>query len=179
MTTVVAFLRAVNVSPRWIKMAELREFLSGCGYADVETHIQSGNVRVTWPGAELADLADLEVDLSSRLSERFGFEIPVMARTVDDLADVAAAAREWAPAGDLRRYVVFCSGAPAHDRARELEAWPQPGEWALVRGRDVLLGLSVGFHQAKLNGARIERLLGVSGTARDLKVVAAICERWA
>lgn len=176
MTTIVAFLRAVNVSPRWVKMAELREFLTGCGYADVETHIQSGNVRVTWPGAELADL---EVDLSGRLSERFGFEIPVMARTVDDLADVAAAARTWAPASDVRRYVVFCSAPPAEDRARELDAWPNPGEWALVRGRDVLLGLSVGFHQAKLNGARIERLLGVSGTARDLKVVEAISERWA
>jgi uncharacterized protein (DUF1697 family) len=176
MSTVVAFLRAVNVSPRWITMAELREFLTGCGYADVETYIHSGNVRVTWSGAELADL---EVDLSGRLSERFGFEIPVMARTVDDVADVAAAAHEWAPADDLRRYVVFCSTPPAADRARELEAWPNPGEWALVRGRDVLLGLSVGFHQAKLTGARIERLLGVSGTARDLKVVSAIAERWA
>ena len=46
MPSYVAFLRAVNVGGRFVKMAELRAALEDAGFTDVETHIQSGNVFV-------------------------------------------------------------------------------------------------------------------------------------
>ena len=45
MPTYIALLRAVNVGGRIYKMADLREHLTESGLEDVETHIQTGNVR--------------------------------------------------------------------------------------------------------------------------------------
>ena len=39
----VVFLRAVNVGKRKLTMAQAREALSDSGFADVESHIQTGN----------------------------------------------------------------------------------------------------------------------------------------
>jgi hypothetical protein len=36
----------------------------------------------------------------------------------------------------------------------------------------------VSFHEAKLTGARIERILGVPGTARNMTVVRKLAEKW-
>ena len=44
----LAFLRAINLGPlRKVPMAELRERLTAAGFADVETHIQTGNIALT------------------------------------------------------------------------------------------------------------------------------------
>ena len=40
----IAFLRAVNVGGRIVKMDELREHFAAAGFSDVETFIASGNV---------------------------------------------------------------------------------------------------------------------------------------
>ena len=44
MTTRVAFLRAVNLGRRTVKMARLVEVFEGLGYDDVWTYINSGNI---------------------------------------------------------------------------------------------------------------------------------------
>ena len=53
----VAFLRAVNVGGRFVRMAELRAALEAAGFTDVETHLQSGNVRVRTPMRSTAKVA--------------------------------------------------------------------------------------------------------------------------
>ena len=46
----IGFLRAINLGPtRKYPMAELRAALTAAGFADVETHINSGNVKVSTP----------------------------------------------------------------------------------------------------------------------------------
>jgi hypothetical protein len=37
---------------------------------------------------------------------------------------------------------------------------------------------AVPFNEAKLTGARIEKILGVPGTARNIKVVRALAQKW-
>ncbi|WP_142683953.1 DUF1697 domain-containing protein [Chitinophaga polysaccharea] len=44
MTRYVAFLRAVNVGKRIVKMEHLRQLLDAAGFKNVTTYIQSGNV---------------------------------------------------------------------------------------------------------------------------------------
>jgi len=36
----------------------------------------------------------------------------------------------------------------------------------------------VPFHRARLTGARLEKMLGVTGTARNMTVVRAMAEKW-
>lgn len=177
-TSYVAFLRAVNVRPRWVKMAELREHLDAAGWGPVQTYIQSGNVLVTSPLAA----EEAATSLTATISRRFGFDVPAVVRTPADIMSVAALAASL-PIPDrlsepVKRYVVLLADAPSPDGAAAVDAWDVPGEWATVIGRQVYLMLSVPFHSTKLTGARLERLLGTSATARDLTVVGALAQRW-
>ncbi|MDQ6716057.1 MAG: DUF1697 domain-containing protein [Actinomycetota bacterium] len=177
MPTFVAFLRAVNVSPRWVKMEALRKHLSDNGFQDVETHIQSGNVRLTTSRRSATKVRD---ELSDLLSTEFGFDIQVVVRTpkqlaalVDDVADLPSPLSSSA-----RIYVALADGTVSAEGRRVLESWDRPGERAAVRGHDVVLWLEVPAHAAKLTNARIEKAVGTAVTTRDIKVLRALAEKW-
>ena len=56
-TTLIALIRGINVGPsKRVAMADLRELLTGLGYADVRTYLQSGNA-VFSTGAVAATVA--------------------------------------------------------------------------------------------------------------------------
>lgn len=74
----IGFLRAVNVGKRQVRMASLRTLLEAEGYEDVETHIQSGNLKVR---SSARSAATVETDLRRAISAEFGFDVPVVVRT--------------------------------------------------------------------------------------------------
>ena len=78
MPSYVAFLRAVNVGKRQVRMASLRTLLEAEGYEEVETHIQSGNLKVR---SGVRSAAKVEADLRRAISDEFGFDVPVVVRT--------------------------------------------------------------------------------------------------
>jgi len=172
----VVLLRAVNVGGRQLKMAQAREVLSGNGFEDVESHIQTGNFLLR--SARRSDVA-VEDEVARVLSDHAGFPIVAIARKPPELtALVKAVDGIPAPLGSRARYVTFLAKPPAATAARALEEWDVAGERAHVIGKDVLVDFAVSFHQAKLTGARIERVLGVEGTARNLSVVRKLAEKW-
>ena len=177
MPTYVAFLRAVNVGNRWVKMERLREVLTDNGFGDVATHIQSGNVRVT---TSMRSLAKVEAARRETISQAFGFDVPVIVRTPRQLRQIAveADALDSPLSPESRRYVTFTSGAVSPSGVAALESWAAPGEAARIVGRDVVLFLDTPSHTAELTNARIEKLLGATGTARDIKVVRALADKW-
>lgn len=83
----IAFLRAVNVGGRFIKMEALRAAFEGMGLAKVETFIASGNVIFE---TRARDLAALERKIESRLQASFSFEIHTFIRTENELAAIVA-----------------------------------------------------------------------------------------
>jgi uncharacterized protein (DUF1697 family) len=176
MPTQVAFLRAVNVGGRTVRMERLRSVLTDLGYRDVATYIQTGNVLVSTPEADPTVLA---AALRERLSAEFGFDIPVIVRAASDLPTLVAAidARPTPLAGEVRTYVTFLDREPDADRRAAFEAWDAPGEVAAVIGSHVVWWLGVSFHEATLTNARIEKG-GYVATTRDLKVVRALAQRW-
>jgi uncharacterized protein (DUF1697 family) len=159
-------------------MAELREHLDAAGWGPVHTYIHSGNILVTSPLAA----EEVATSLTATISQRFGFDVPVVVRTPADVVSVASVAASLPTPdrllGPVKRYVAFLSDTPLPQGVGAVDAWDAPGEWATVVGRQVYLMLSVPFHSMKLTGARLERLLGTSATARDLTVVGALAQRW-
>ncbi|WP_265446408.1 DUF1697 domain-containing protein [Flexivirga meconopsidis] len=173
----VVFLRAVNVSPRWVKMARLREVLTAEGFGDVETYIQSGNVRVT---SSLRSARKVSRHLEDVLETAFGFTIPCIVRTTAELADVASYADSLADPLDgatQRRYVTFFAAPVPKDRAEELTAWNVRGERLQANGSEIYWWLDKSTHEARMSNAVLERG-GLVATTRDLKVVRALAERW-
>ena len=153
----VALLRAVNVGKRQVRMAALRAWVEEAGFAGVETHIQSGNLKVETPTAT-GD--EVRAALEALLHERTGFEVPCIM---------------VAPA-ELRRYVVFLPDPPPAADAAALAAWDATEERAVVRGRAVHLWVAGGLHEAKVP-VRFARVLG-PGTNRNLTVVRTLAQKW-
>lgn len=177
MPTYVAFLRAINLGKnRKFPMAELRACLAAAGFADVETWIQTGNVRLRTPLRSAATV-------TRRLEEAFaadrGFDVPTVVLSPAELRAVhdAALALSSPVEGEVRRYVTFLRDPPDPVAAAAVDALVVPGEAARVVGRAVHVWVRDGYQGARLGNARIERLLGVA-TTRDLKVVAALADRW-
>lgn len=173
----VAFLRAVNVAGRFVTMAELRSCLEAAGLIDVETHIQSGNVRV---GSTRRSSVAVAADLRRVLSGWAGFDIPAIVRTPQEVTAIVAAVDRTPPLLDQtgRRYVAFSDSAFTLEAAAALDGWDRPGERMRSLGADVLAELTVDFHKATLTNARIERITGTTTTWRDLKVVREIAQKW-
>lgn len=98
----IAFLRAINVGGRRLKMDELRthfeEMGEELGFGNVETFIASGNVifetptPVTVGGADNTSLdaerVALEQALQQGLEERLGYWVDVFLRTNGEIADI-------------------------------------------------------------------------------------------
>ncbi len=173
----VAFLRAVNVGGRFVKMADLRAALVDGGFGDVETHIQSGNVHVS---TAMRSPAKVAATLEALLAERAGFEIPAIVRTPRELASLLAQA-DGIPAmlrGEPKRYLALASGPVPGEGRRLLEAWDRPGEALRVLSDAVLGEFSIAFHTIRLTNARLEKMTGLTTTWRDLAVVRTIAEKW-
>jgi uncharacterized protein (DUF1697 family) len=175
--TFIAFLRAVNLGrTRKVPMADARVWLGAAGLGDVETYIQTGNVRFT---SSLRARSKVERVVEEVLEERCGFEVPAMVFTPAELRQVYADARGLTShlGDEARRYVTFLKQEPTAAAAAPIDAWDHDGEAARVVGRAVHWWLSKPSQAARISNARIERVLG-SGTTRDLKVVTTLAQRW-
>ena len=180
MPTYIALLRAVNVGGRIYKMADLRSHLTESGLTDVETYIQTGNVRFT---STMRSDAKVEKHLEKVLGAHAGFDVPAIVLRPTELRQVYEDAVALpSPFGDAvegqRRYVNFFKAGevPDADIAKQMEAWDEPGESATVIGRAVHIWLDHPMHEAKFFGAFKKPL--APGTSRDLKVVRTLAERW-
>jgi uncharacterized protein (DUF1697 family) len=173
----VVFLRAVNVGGRTLKMAEARKVLEDNGFDAVESHIQTGNFLVR---SSMRSDAKVAAEIGRLLGAHAGYDIVAIARTPAELTALVHSADGIPSAfpGDPARYVTFCATEPTADARRELEEWDAGGERAHVIGKDVLVEISVPFNEAKLGGAKTEKIVGVPGTARNLTVVRALAQKW-
>lgn len=88
-TRYVALLRGINVGgKRPVPMADLRETFTSCGFGDVTTYIQSGNVVFS------TDLpaAGLDALVEKALAERFSGPIPVVVKSHRQVRSVVRSA---------------------------------------------------------------------------------------
>lgn len=176
MPSYIAFLRAVNVAGRFVKMAELREALVDAGFANVETHIQSGNVFVTSRRRSPDAVAS---EIRSVLTQWAGFDIPAIVRTPPALVESLGEVDALPPLlPDAKRYLAFADNVVSAEAAATLDAWDKPGERARVLRDCVVADLAIDFHKTTLTNTRIEKITGLTTTWRDAKVVRALAEKW-
>ena len=128
----VAFLRAVNVGKRQVKMARLREVVEGLGYDDVGTHIASGNVAFD----ATAKGPSLERKLESALEDAFGFDIPAFVRTLAELDHVIDLAPFDVPAGHTY-LVAFLREKPRAAAAKAVMALASDADELVLDKREV------------------------------------------
>jgi uncharacterized protein (DUF1697 family) len=168
----VALLRGINVGSRnRVPMAQLREALEAAGYGPVRTYIQSGNVLLTAP---TEDRAELGTGLERIVSEAFGIKSAVVLRTFAEIADVAAS-HPFGP-DTSSSHVVFLHRRPSTAAVRDLAALDIAPDRIEVAETDVFVHYPNGIQGARLSAAMLERTLGVPGTMRNWRTVAKLAE---
>jgi len=110
--TYIALLRGINVGGHHkVPMADLRKMMEQIGFGNVKTLLNSGNVIFD---AKPTEESSLESTIGEKLESEFGFPVPIMIRTADNMATLI----ESDPfAGievtkDIRLYVSFLKEEP-------------------------------------------------------------------
>jgi len=173
--TYIGFLRAINLgAKRKFPKADIVAAVERAGFTDVETYINTGNVRF---GTTMRSRPRIEAALEEAFAADRGFEVPTIVFTPAELRAVAADARRFADGHEGRHYVSLLKSEPTAAQVATLEAAGTAGEVAKVGGRAVHLLLGPNYHEARLTNALVEKHLGVA-TNRNLTVVEALAEKW-
>ena len=177
MPVYVAFLRAINLGPnRKFAKAKIVEAVEDCGFTDVETYINTGNVRFT---SSLRSRAKVEEALEKSFRKHAGFEVPSIVMTPEELRQIAADAVEVAKLhpNTGAHYVSLLKEAPKASDVKALEDLDHGDDLAVIRGRGAHLLVVTPSARGRLGNAIVEKMLGVA-TNRNLTVVRHLAEKW-
>ena len=170
----VAFLRAVNVGGRVVKMATLKQIFEDLKLAEVETFIASGNVIFTSP----AEAPRLEARIEQGLQQALGYPVAAFLRTTEEIAAVA----ERDPFGTPvppggRLYVAFLREAPPAAARRKVAALTTPKDGFAVHGRELYWLCAVPSMESIISGATLEKVMG-QATLRNINTVRRLAAKY-
>ena len=167
-----AFLRAINVGGRTVKMETLRAIFAAMGFADVSTFIASGNVLFT---ADSADTARLEREVKSKLKGALGFETAVFVRSMSEVCRIA----KYEPFGEGPDpyYVGFLADIPDESARIRLLKLASPTDEINLDGRELYWRNHRSFQDSPLSGAAMEKALGMRTTLRNINTVRRIAAK--
>ena len=176
-STHIAFLRAINLGAnRKFPKHAIRAACEGAGFTDVETYINTGNVRVT---TRMRSRARVEAALEEAFLVDRGFEVPTIVFSPAELAAVAGQADDlWAEYDEPgAHYVTLLKQVPPADAVAAVESAEVAGELCRVHDRAAHVLLPRSFRENKLMNAKAFAALGV-GTSRNVTVVRELARRW-
>jgi len=169
MKTYIALLRGINVSgQKKVPMAELREVLSGLGFGNVQTYIQSGNVIFQSSQEKISELEHL---IQEALKSHFGFEVSVLVRTVSDLNYILDNC-PFTNEKKINSYFTLLHSVPDSNLVEEIRTVNYPNEEFIITNNCVYFYPSTGYGNAKCNNNFFERKLKVTATTRNYKTMA-------
>ncbi len=173
-SSLILLLRGINLGPRKrVAMPELRALLSDAGFDDVRTYVQSGNVVLSGDGSAPEVAAEAE----RLIAERFGFDVDVIGRTGDELAEVVARNPLADVAVNPKRYQVsFLDAEPDPAVLERIAALRAEPERLVAIGRELYAWHPDGIGRSKLWNKLAGSGLGVRATARNWTTVTTLLE---
>jgi uncharacterized protein (DUF1697 family) len=170
----VALLRGINVGGNnLLPMKDLAKIFADAGCTDVRTYIQSGNVIFEAPvGAP--GVGDFVV---RNIEKRFGFQIPVIVRTSQQLLKIIRDNPFLESVADQRwLHVYFLAHAPNAQAIAALDPARSAPDAFHVRGQEIFLHLPNGMGRSKLTNAYFDSKLSTTCTARNWATVLKLSE---
>ena len=166
----IAFLRAVNVGGRTVKMDALRASFEALGLARVETFIASGNVIFE---TKARDLTALERKIEAHLHAAFDFEIHTFIRTSAELAAIARhRAFDAADEAGAGAFVVgFLAAAPDTAALRTIAGFNTATDRFHAQGSELYWLSRVTQSESRFSNALFERSLRMRATLRNMSTL--------
>ena len=167
MPVLISMLRGVNLGPHnRIKMDALRAVYSSLRFEDPRTYVQSGNVIFKTKEKNSAQLAR---KIQVAIQKACGCSPEVILRTADEMRK-AIAATPFADRPNLepgKILVTFLAAEPPRDAEATLAKFKDYPEELHLKGRELYIYFPNGAGRSKLPWSSVEKLLGVTGTARN------------
>jgi len=177
MTKKIAILRGINVGKkRRILMADLILLFENLGFTNIKTYIQSGNIFFTTKRkVDSIELADI---IENTITEKYGFEVPVIIRSADELeAAIKTNPFYQSEATDIKQlHLTFLKELPAKENLLQTETYNfEPDQFA-INNKEVFVFCNGKYHKSKLTNNFFERKLKVAATTRNWKTVLKLLE---
>jgi uncharacterized protein (DUF1697 family) len=167
-------LRGINLGSRnRIAMPDLRQALSGAGFEEVRTYLQSGNVVLS----SNARPRQLAAECERLIQQRFGLDVRVLVRTRKELAEVVRRNPLREVAVNPKRYqVTFLSEQLDSAELEKLAALAASSERFVAIGRELYGWHPEGIGRSRLWARLASKGLGVVATARNWATVTQLLE---
>jgi uncharacterized protein (DUF1697 family) len=170
MSRCIAFLRAVNVGGRIVKMDALRAQFEALGLAKVSTFIASGNVIFE---TQARHMAALERKIEKQLHGAFGFEVHSFVRSAAEVAEIATC-RPF-DEGELQHAASFVVGFVARPldaaQLKVVSGFNSKVDAFHAQGRELYWMSRNKQSESTFSNAVFERALGLRATFRGMNTV--------
>ena len=168
--------RGINVGKiNRVPMAELCALLEDAGFGDVLSIGQSGNIIVTASRPEEKVCASVRALMASA----FGVDVPVMARSADEIRAILDANPLQGVAADSSKYLsIFLSTAPSQAQAAALEAENFSPEVVRIHGRTAFVWTPDGVKAMRVSHTALEKRFRVTATVRNWNTLEKIAAKF-
>lgn len=172
MNTYICILRGINVSGhKIIKMDELKNMFQKLKFNEVQTYIQSGNVIFK---TEEKNSKILEELIHSKISEVFGFEVPVLIKSSEDMQIIFDSNPFLKNRSEdiTKLHVTFLSDSPSKENIEKLaELDFGTDEYKIIKDAVYIFCPINGYGNTKLSNQLIETKLKLNATTRNWKTI--------
>jgi uncharacterized protein (DUF1697 family) len=176
MAVVISMLRGVNLGPHnRIKMDALRALYESLKFEDPRSYVQSGNVIFRTKEKNGPQLAK---KIQGAIQKKFGCCPEVVLRTPEEMRKAVAAnpfpERTAEEPGKV--LVTFLAAEPPQEAKANLEKFKRFPEELCLKGRELYIYFPNGAGKSKLPWSAVDKMLKVTGTARNWNSVQAMLE---
>ena len=164
----VAFLRAINVGGRNVKMEQLRRIFESVGLTNVETVIASGNV--VFDSTSRSGRA-IEKKLQAKLEAALGYTVTTYVRSMEELSAVAGHKPFCKTPNTATLFIAFAAEEPSSERQEKLLSQQGKTDKLSFRSREIYWLCLTRYSDSKFSGPVLEKFLGMPVTVRSVRTV--------
>lgn len=169
MNIYISILRGINVTgKKLIKMKDLRELYTSLNFQNITSYIQSGNIIFSHTKEEEAKL---QQKISKQIMTIYGFEVPVIVLSIQDLKQIIANnpfTKDMDKNPDFS-HITFFSTKPRNVDVERIEAKKRDSEDIVITEKAAYLYCPKGYGKTKLNNSFLENVLKTTATTRNWK----------
>ncbi|MDX1774517.1 uncharacterized protein (DUF1697 family) [Oceanihabitans sediminis] len=170
----IGILRGINVGgKRKILMVDLKSTCEKLGLKNVTTYIQSGNLifNSDKPNSEL------ENELEKAITEKYGFDVPVIVRTEKELENSINNNPFFDKDTDIKQlHLTFLKEKPNMENLEKILTFKYEPDKFQIEDKDAFIFCAEKYHESKLTNNFFEKQLKVGATTRNWKTVMKLSE---
>ena len=169
----VAFLRAINVGGRNVKMEQLRRIFESVGLTNVETVIASGNVVFD---SRSRSGRSIEKKLQAKLEAALGYTVATYVRSMEELSAIANHKPFRKIPKTATLFIAFAAEEPSSETQKKLLSQQGKTDKLSFRSREIYWLCLTRYSDSKFSGPVLEKILDMPVTVRNARTIERIAQ---